>query len=95
MQILAVYAVIRKIATIQDTKRRVGSKPEPQEGELETYDKGLYTLYLNFPNAILIHDLDFVLFRGHDQPLRDFIKASPESGKALLHRGLGIVVATP
>ena len=73
-----------------------------QNAQRSTYDEqrkaknhGYTRLYLNFSNPILIHNLDLVLLWRYDQPLRDFDDTSLQSGEALLHRGFGVVIATP
>jgi hypothetical protein len=50
-------------------------------------------LDFDFPNTILIHNLDLVLAGADYQSLRDFVDASLQGFKALFQRRFGVVVS--
>ena len=49
-------------------------------------------LDLELSDAVLVHDLHFVLPRRYDQTQRDLIYAALQRSESLLDRGIGVVV---
>ena len=49
-------------------------------------------LDLELSDAVLVHDLHFVLPRRHNQTQRDLIYAALQCSESLLDRGIGVVV---
>jgi hypothetical protein len=49
---------------------------------------------LNFPDAILVNNLDLELSRSYDQTLGNLIYAPPQSRQSFLRSGLRIVIPT-